>query len=464
MTGFQFGIISIFIQRKLFFKINQILGLAALWTIFEWSRLFFLSGFSFNPVGLSLSSSIYSMQFASIGGVFLLSFWVMLTNLFAVRAWISKWNLKNCFLLGITAATPYLFGVVHYHYHDAKFTPEDTLTAILVQPAFPVEETMGFTSAEEARLFVFYEWGHILTLIQKVGKRPIDLIVLPEYVVPYGTYHAIFPHQDVVKMFEEIFGNRRIQHLPPLESPYASYVKTDKGDQWLVSNAFFAKAIANIFKADVLVGLEDSQYVSDKNYENYSAAFHFSPSNSEIYRYEKRVLVPMGEYIPFSFFQKLAAMYGITGSFTAGQSAKVFPGKKVPFSPSICYEETYGNLMRDSKTKGARLLVNITNDGWYPESKLPQQHFDHARLRAVENGIPLARACNTGVTSAVDSLGRIVAILGADDPIRSQTKADSLYVKIPMAHYSTLYSRVGDYLIISLCLLFCIGALVNAKE
>src|SRR5690606_5954704 len=88
-----------------------------------------------------------------------------------------------------------------------------------------------------------------------------------------------------------------------------------------------------------------------------------------------------------------------------------------------------------------------TNDGWYPQSRLPWQHFEHSRLRTVEAGIPLVRACNTGVTAAVDSLGRDISYL-------SDAKGDvenihgSLYVEVPNYTYNTLYTHVGDYMIL----------------
>ncbi len=88
---------------------------------------------------------------------------------------------------------------------------------------------------------------------------------------------------------------------------------------------------------------------------------------------------------------------------------------------------------------------------WYPYSRLPQQHFDHSRLRTVENGIPLVRACNTGVTGAVDSLGRIVKVFG-EDMYKLQGQAAAFAVRVPTYHYQTLYSKGGDLLILSFCL------------
>lgn len=218
--------------------------------------------------------------------------------------------------------------------------------------------------------------------------------------------------------------------------------------------------MANFFQAHVVIGLEDSIYVNQHKAESYSSAFHFIPGSNQLpKRYEKRVLVPMGEYIPFTWCRELASQYGITGSFTCGTSAKVFDGP-VPFGISICYEEIYGDLMRENRVQGAELLVNLTNDGWYPQSRLPKQHFDHARLRTVENGIPLVRACNTGVTGAIDSLGRIIGVLG-EDHMQDQQVADSIRLNVPLYHYRTFYAQHGDLPVIGLACLCVLGGVFS---
>ena len=211
-----------------------------------------------------------------------------------------------------------------------------------------------------------------------------------------------------------------------------------------------------------MIGLEDQLYIEEKQEESYSAALHFYPqlskSDANISRYEKRVLVPMGEYIPFECCRTWAAKYGVYGSFTHGKAAKLFNGP-IPLGPSICYEEAFGHLMRDNRLKGAELLVNITNDGWYPHSKLPQQHFDHSRLRSIENGVPLVRACNTGITGAIDSLGRVVGIWGRN--VReAQEKAGALRISVPTYHFHTLYTFCGDYFILGVSLIFLLIAFI----
>jgi apolipoprotein N-acyltransferase len=269
----------------------------------------------------------------------------------------------------------------------------------------------------------------------------------------------VFPYPVVAAAFHDIYGPTALKLLPTPQEPLATPVKTPEGDVWMVNNAFWSQALANIFHAEVVVGLEDVEEMAEGHREYYSAAMHFSPHPQQfaVNRYEKRVLVPMGEYIPFTFCKKLAEAYGICGSFTPGTEAKVFGNKKL-LGLSICYEETFGHLMRESKMKGAEILVNLTSDVWYPRSRLMQQHFDHSRLRTVENGVPLLRACNTGITCAIDSLGRPVKTLG-ESPEKAEWLSDSLRVDVPTYTYPTLYSRLGDHLILCLSLVFILCGL-----
>ncbi len=461
LMGFQWGITALWIVPETFQRFSSILFLAGLWIILEWSRLFFMSGFPFNPIGLSLTGSIYPLQLASVGGIFLLSFCVILINLLGLCAWIF-WSKRILWLTFASAALmPYIFGAWQIYRHDKNFQSDihQPLSVLLVQTVFPVEQKLTFQNHEEAGQFVVEEWQQILKLLSPYRTGQLDLILFPENLVPYGTYGLIFPLQSAKDLFTRIFGEESISSLPPLKFPYADFVQTEKGVQWLVNNAFFSQGLANLFKAHLIIGLEDHLYRGDIIEESYSAALHFQPDNLEINRYEKRVLVPMGEYIPFESCRELAAKYGVYGSFTAGLQARLFNGK-IPLGPSICYEEAFGHLMRDNRVKGAEMLVNLTNDGWYPHSVLPQQHFDHARLRTVENGVPLVRACNTGITGGIDSLGRIVGIWG-NTPEESQELPGAIKLEMPTYHYSTLYTFWGDYFVISIAFLSLFYAFVR---
>lgn len=462
--GVQFGFVSLLIQKKRLNSLLYLLAISGFWVLMEWSRLFFLSGFSFNPVGLALTSSLFSLQSASLFGIYGLSFWVIFVNLLALRAWENRPAKMPIIVWLLALSLPYAYGAAHYKYHERNLANQaaDRKTnfhALLVQTAFPIEENLHFGTFEEAIAYTQDEWIKILDTLVKWRGHAVDMIALPEYVVPFGTYMPIYQYDNVKEVFAEVFGNSSIKSLPPLTEPLAV---NEKG-VWFVTNAYWSQAIANLFNSDLVVGLQDDQWVSENEKQSFSSAFYFWPNGNQGLRYEKRVLVPMGEYIPFAFCRELAKSYGICGSFTCGKEAKVFPGSKLPFGLSICYEETYGDLMRENRAKGAEMLINLTSDVWYPGSKLPKQHFDHARLRTVECGIPLLRACNTGVTGAFDSLGRVVAILG-DGSSQSEWIREALNVEMPTYHYKTLYSKFGDSLIISFSLFSLLFFLPKPKD
>lgn len=464
LMGFQWGLLSICIKPRSFNHFTHLFALAGLWTLLEWSRLFILSGLPFNPIGLTLSNSLYSLQLASLGGIYGMSFWVILTNLFFLRAWIDVKSYIKWGAAIFIALIPYAFGWWHLSMHDQNFEQDSRrLNVVLVQSALPIEESMKFQSAQEAREFVLDEWRHIFSTLNKQVGQKIDLIVLPENIVPYGTFHHIFPAEEIYSIFQEIFKSE-IAFPTPESSSYIDLFDTDRGEKWLVSNAYLAQTLANLFHAHVIIGLEDSGYVNLQKAESYSSAFHFIPQSNQLpARYAKRILVPMGEYIPFEWCRAMAAKYGVTGSYACGSSAQIFQAP-IPIGASICYEEMYGNLMRENRLKGAELLVNLTNDGWYPQSRLPKQHFDHARLRTVENGIPSVRACNTGLTAGIDSLGRIVGML-ENESFLSQNNPDSILLNVPLYHYDTLYTQYGDLPILAIsCLSLLFFAMRKIKN
>ncbi|CDZ80452.1 Apolipoprotein N-acyltransferase [Candidatus Rubidus massiliensis] len=463
LLGMQFGFICSLINKKNIKSISSILGIASLWTLLEWSRLFFLSGFSFSPLGMSWSFSLYAIQFASLIGIYGLSFWLILTNLLILRAYIYRFS----FVIPIfIAITPYLFGFIHYSYHKKQLDQHtETFDALLIQTGFPIEETLPAWNSGEMVLFVMEEWKRILLSLSDFNSNPLDLIALPEFTVPYGTYSFAFPYDQIYEMFSQYFSKEKLDSLPQLKAPFA-YFHPSRG--WYVNNAFIAQGIANIFQTNVVAGLEDAENVEGKGKVYYSSAQYFCPFKETIAqehtyptidRYDKRVLVPMGEYIPFTFLSELAKSYGIGGSLTHGKNAKVFTHNKTPFSTSICYEETFGHLIREGSTLGSRLLVNLTSDVWFPT--VSQNHFDHGKIRTVENGVPLIRCCNVGITCGVDALGQLINRLENDG---TNQKTEALLVKIPTYHYQTLYAKTGDNILISFCGLFAIYFFIKRKK
>ncbi|MEM1282087.1 MAG: apolipoprotein N-acyltransferase [Chlamydiota bacterium] len=457
MMGIQFGLLTSFVTREKLTALKGIVAVAAFWVVMEWSRLFILSGFSWNPVGLYLSTTFYGIQFASLFGVYGMSFCVILANILALRLIIFSLNKGRAIAFAVCVMMPYGYGVGHYMYHNASNRSDDSFNVVLAQTAFPVEEALGINSTSQFVAYVIDEWEQILSITKKNIGQDVNLVVLPEFVVPLGTYTFIYPYETVKSRFERQYGTENLKHLPLLKLPFAKEIQTANGKAYFVNNAYWAQAIANTFDAPILLGLEDVDEVGEGEMEYYSAAVMIQPNKElashwpyESQRYEKRVLVPMGEYIPFEFCKELAKSYGVQGSFTCGKEAKVLNGHTVPIGVSICYEETFGNLIRESRKNGAEVFVNLTSDVWYPDSTLTSQHLEHARLRTVESGVPLIRSCNTGITCGIDSFGRTVDFLEEYD-VEGHWNADSLYTKVPKYHYKTLYTEVGDGSIIGFC-------------
>lgn len=413
--GVQFGLLTLTVGRL------PHVAVAALWTLIEWSRLYVFCGFSWNPIGLALTSFIYSLQMASLFGVLGLSFWVVLTNLAVLAKKRAIWL--------VLALTPYLFGVLHVVYHEKKLKKASSLSVGLVQTALLPPQKIYMKEYGNEFIPPYAQWQRIIDLLKEC-KQQFDLIVLPEYAVPFSAERAMYSFDMTLHILEGVAGKEILQLIPHIE------------DQEKVSNHFWSQALANIFSAEVVIGLD-----AEEGKEHYSAAFHFLPHGFSSRRYEKQVLVPLAEYLPFMWLKQFTKKYGIVEFFTPGKEAKVFHGK-VPISVSICYEETFSHVIREGRMKGAEFLVNVTNDNWYPFSKLPKQHFTHARVRAVENGVPLVRACNTGVTAAIDSLGRTI------DQIAEEQQAKVLAASVSTYHYQTLYTIWGDWGVVGISLMF----------
>jgi apolipoprotein N-acyltransferase len=163
--------------------------------------------------------------------------------------------------------------------------------------------------------------------------------------------------------------------------------------------------------------------------------------------YDKWHLVPFGEYQPGWFPLPIQVVPG--GGFAAGPGPATLHVRGLPpVGPLICYEAIFpGQVVRESDRPD--WMVNVTNDAWFGNSSGPRQHLAAARLRAVEEGLPLLRAANTGISAGFDALGRELGRLGMD-------RAGVLELPLPGALPATLFARVG------LCLPLGLAALVLA--
>lgn len=443
IMGLQFGLVSLIVRQAPQMDWLRTLAVPAAWVVMEGIRFYIFSGLTFGIVGLELTGWIIPMQMASLFGVYGLSFWVILTNILVLRAFYrpERWS-PWLVALGV-AAVPYVYGTIHYLYHSHQIakSEERPLTVLLVQTSLRPGERIPL-GTDDIWIPPYYQWLRILSFLAPYEGQELDLIVLPEAAVPYGTYQPYYILDDVRSAFDCVFCHRVQSSLPPNQWPLVREVITNDGAILATNNAFFTQGIANCFHCDVVAGFEVTDELPGEEPVSYAAAFLFKPGQVIQKRYEKRILLPVAEEIPFEWAKPLAAMYGIKGSFKRGERAELFEGP-VPLGISICYEETFSYIVREAKALGAQLLVNVSNDGWYPNSRLPEQHFAHGRLRSVENGIPAVRACNTGMTVALDSLGRTIALLGEDAP-DFEDVAGAIKVSVPTYHYSTLYSKFGD--------------------
>jgi apolipoprotein N-acyltransferase len=172
-------------------------------------------------------------------------------------------------------------------------------------------------------------------------------------------------------------------------------------------------------------------------------------------------LVPFGEYIP-SILDGALGLLGIRqfvhmpGGFSSGERHLPLnvPGLP-PVAATICYEAIFPD---EAMPLGPRpgLILNVTNDGWFGNTPGPRQHFAQARLRAVEQGLPLVRAANTGISAVIDPYGRVQAIL----PLGVEGILDS---SLPRALNGTAYGSNGK-LLNALLLLICAAAAIIARR
>ena len=172
------------------------------------------------------------------------------------------------------------------------------------------------------------------------------------------------------------------------------------------------------------------------------------PDSSLGPRYDKQHLVPFGEYLPYESVLGLIGMRQIVrqGGFTPGQGPQLIelPGLP-PFSPLICYEMIFPSEVVP-QGKRPDWLLQVTNDGWFGSYAGPQQHLAQARIRAIEQGLPVVRSANTGISAAIDAHGRVEKSL----PMGTLGYFDT---RLPAALPATPYARFGDIPAMSLVVL-----------
>ncbi len=191
--------------------------------------------------------------------------------------------------------------------------------------------------------------------------------------------------------------------------------------------------------------------------EGYNSLMVFGDKGNLEQTYDKIHLVPFGEYLPMQELLESIGLEQLTrwrGGFAIGPVPRpllAIPGLP-PVAGLICYEAIFpAAIVQGGQRPG--LLINVTNDGWFGDTTGPWQHFHQTRVRAVEEGLPIIRAANNGVSAIVDAQGRVVAMLS----LNARGVLDS---GIPASISPPVYANVGDCTFVGLALIFFGAAVV----
>jgi apolipoprotein N-acyltransferase len=198
---------------------------------------------------------------------------------------------------------------------------------------------------------------------------------------------------------------------------------------------------------------------SDNMNRFYNSAVMLSHEGRLSGYYDKEHLVPFGEYVPFRGIPFIDAIAG-PSDFSSGQpqpALRISPFGSIAIL--ICYEVVFPDfLARQKREERPDLMVNLTNDGWFGLTAGPWQHLAQARMRAIEEGIPVMRAANTGISAGIDGYGRLLGLL----PLG---KSGSIDISVPPALSATFYSqnRFFGVVLILFWLIFGVLFLVKRK-
>jgi apolipoprotein N-acyltransferase len=406
--GWAVSFLSANITQFIFFLIPFI------WISIEFIMTYLFTGFPWGILGASQYKNIPFIQFASLTGVYGLSFVLVLFQ--SLLLYSTKVKIKKRFVLILTALVLVLI------FHAGGFlalknteSSKNSFTASLIQgntPASTDFTTQSFTKTND--MFQKY-----VSLSRQAYETGAELIIWPELSVP-----LCFSCQ-----FE----------------PYTGF-----------SNQLFR--FSKTTGCTLLLGTSEISYVGEKPYF-YNASVCMDPDLSLSFYY-KMHLVPFGEYTPYKkIFSFISKFTHAVGELTPGEKHKLHRFKDIPFGSPICYEIIFPSLVRKFVKMGAEFLVTITNDGWYGTSAAPFQHFSLAALRAVENRRYLLRSATTGISGVIDPYGRIL----------SQSKTHSttfINAEIIPRKPLTFYTKHGDilpYIGLTLWLVFLILCIIKRK-
>lgn len=380
---------------------------AAIWVALEMLVTRFLSGFPWDLLGVSQYNLSPLIQIASFTGVYGVSFlvvWASVSLLGALATIVRRPAMRSVWFGEIILPMAVVLAVYGFGYQrlvaPAGKTPE--LSIALIQPSIP--QSLIWDPKESSNRFV-----QLLELSRQALTNKPDLVIWPESAIP--------------KM-----------------------VRWDEGTYKAVTD------LARTNKVWMIVGSDDAEPRgnSGRDADFFNSSFLVAPDGHLAAQYKKRNLVIFGEYVPLArWLPFLKYLTPIEGGFTPGERAVPFELEdlKVNVSVLICFEDTFPHLVREYVSDDTDFLVNLTNNGWFGESAAQWQHAVTALFRAVENGVPLVRCANNGLTCWVDAGGRIRQIY--ESPVHGIYGAGFMIAHVPVlgagqTRGPTFYHRHGD--------------------
>jgi len=379
---------------------------AALWVALEMIRARFLSGFPWNPLGASQSRMLPLIQIASVTGVYGVSFLIVWFSaaLFSAAALLAAGG-RRVRWAKLEVVPPLLaaVGVVYWglSYALRPDPPAASLNVALVQPSIP-QSVIWDLGADSNR------FAKLLELSERALATKPDLLVWPEGAVPGAALRRPEIHEAITNLVR-------------------------RHGVWLVLNASDVERAPHARSAD--------------DYDVFNAAFLVNPQGEVLARYHKQHLVIFGEYMPLARWLPFLERWTGIGSFTPGNGPVAFamPALRCKTSVLICFEDVFPHLARRHVDDDTDFLLNLTNNGWFGESAAQWQHAANAVFRAIENGRPLVRCANNGLTCWVDARGRVheTYFEGTQDIYGAGYKLAAVPLLRGTAS-RTLYRRYGD--------------------
>ena len=390
----------------------------AVWVALEWVRGWLFSGFGWNGLGVALHDAPHLIQIADVIGVTGLAFvpvyvtCAVVSSIVRLSLEMGKGPLRPRldFISAMCLIVLLLTYGVQARFHHKVQNPVE-LRALLVQGNVPM--SIRNDMSRSPAIFPLYEK---LTTDQLIA--PYDLILWPETPLPFPSYH-----EKTVDYLNRLLG---------------------RGD--------FA----------LLTGMEQVDFQPDSSYKVYNSMYLLKGSFDSHQAYQKIHRVPFGEFIPFRkalpLFEWILGRL-IPGDYDAGSSTQrlSLDRPKVDLIPSICFEDTLGDLARrfvQDDATGPQLMVNLTNDGWFEQSSANRQHLANAQFRCVELKRPMLRCANTGISCAIDEFGALMdpKVIGGPSLLRD-AKTGSPFIagalpvtmKLDPAPVTTFYALHGNW-------------------